>query len=279
MAEKKDQYIAAYIADYNYSEVVLSYALFMANMLRKGLILLRIVDPKYTSETTSEAEECLKELRTKIILDNSITYCAIKGNTKDILTALPVAFNVVTVVGAVDKNANRKSPLSRKNVLKDFSECKTAFLLAQEAIKDADMLKNIAFAIDFKKESKDKFLWASYFSRFNNSFLHAFSIKYDDEFLRAKWYDNTKFLAKMFASLNIKYENHLIDKQQSQYLDIDVLKYSSNKNIGLLVSTTTKERDVMEYFIGVQEDRTIVNEYKIPILYLNPREDLYVLCD
>ena len=125
MAEKKDQYIAAYIADYNYSEVVLSYALFMANMLRKGLILLRIVDPKYTSETTSEAEERLKELRTKIILDNSITYCAIKGNTKDILTALPVAFNVVTVVGAVDKNANRKSPLSRKNVLKDFSECKT----------------------------------------------------------------------------------------------------------------------------------------------------------
>ena len=112
-----------------------------------------------------------------------------------------------------------------------------------------------------------------------NSFLHAFSIKYDDEFLRAKWYDNTKFLAKMFASLNIKYENHLIDKQQSQYLDIDVLEYSSNKNIGLLVSTTTKERDVMEYFIGVQEDRTIVNEYKIPILYLNPREDLYVLCD
>ena len=66
MAEKKDQYIAAYIADYNYSEVVLSYALFMANMLRKGLILLRIVDPKYTSETTSEAEERLKELRTKI---------------------------------------------------------------------------------------------------------------------------------------------------------------------------------------------------------------------
>lgn len=279
MSEKKDQYIAAYIADYTHSEVVLSYSLFMANMLRKGLILLRIVDPKYTSETTSEAEKHLQELKTKIHLNNNVTYCAIKGNTKDILTALPVALNVVTVIGAVDKNAHRKSPLSRKNVLKNFSECKTAFLLAQEPLKDTDMLQNIAFSIDFKKESKDKFLWASYFSRFNNSFLHSFSPKYEDEFLRAKWFDNTKFLDKMFASLNVKYEKHSISKQQSQYLDIDVLQYASTKGIGLLVSTTTKERDVMEYFIGVQEDKTIINEYKIPILYLNPREDLYVLCD
>ncbi len=279
MSEKKDQYIAAYIADYTHSEVVLSYALFIANMLRKGLILLRIVDPKHTSETTSEAEKHLQELRTKIHLDNNVTYCAIKGNTKDILSALPVALNVVTVIGAVDKNAHRKSPLSRKNVLRNFAECKTAFLLAQEPLKNTDTLQNIAFSIDFKKESKDKFLWASYFSRFNNSLLHAFSPKYEDEFLRAKWYDNTKFLDKMFASLNVKYEKHSIAKQQSQYLDIDVLQYASTKNIGLLVSTTTKERDVMEYFIGVQEDKTIINEYKIPILYLNPREDLYVLCD
>lgn len=279
MSEKKDQYIAAYIADYTHSEVVLSYSLFMANMLRKGLILLRIVDPKYTSETTSEAEKHLQELKTKIHLNNNVTYCAIKGNTKDILTALPVALNVVTVIGAVDKNAHRKSPLSKKNVLKNFSECKTAFLLAQEPLKNSDTLQNIAFSIDFKKESKDKFLWASYFSRFNNSFLHSFSPKYEDEFLRAKWFDNTKFLDKMFASLNVKYEKHSIAKQQSQYLDIDVLQYASTKDISLLVSTTTKERDVIEYFIGVQEDKTIVNEYKIPILYLNPREDLYVLCD
>ena len=281
MSEKKDQYIAAYIADYTHSEVVLSYALFMSNMLKKGLILLRIVDPKYTSETTSEAEKRLRELKTNIHLDNNnnVTYCAIKGNTKDILTTLPIALNVVTVIGSADKYAHRKSPLSRKNVLRNFTECKTAFLLAQEPLKNTNALRNIAFSIDFKKESKDKFLWASYFSRFNNSFLHAFSPKYDDEFLRAKWYDNTKFLDKMFASLNVKYEKHSIAKQQSQYLDIDVLQYASTKDIGLLVSTTTKERDVMEYFIGVQEDKTIINEYKIPILYLNPREDLYVLCD
>ena len=83
----------------------------------------------------------------------------------------------------------------------------------------------------------------------------------------------------MFSSLNVICCKYNIDKQQSQYLDIDVLKYASQQNIGLLVSVTTKERDVMEYFIGVQEERTRINEYKIPVLFLNPREDLYVLCD
>lgn len=279
MAEKKDQYIAAYIADYSCVDVVLSYALFLSNMLNKGLILLRIADPKYTSETTSEAEMELKKIRSTIPANVYATYCVLKGKTKNILSVLPGAFNVVAIVGSVNAEASKKSPLNKKNLLKDFSDCKTAFLIASKKIDDVEKLKKIAFSVDFKKESKDKLLWASYFSRFNSSTLHAVSLKYDDVFLRARWYDNMKFLDKMFASLNIVCRKHTLEKQQSQYIDMDVLSYSNEQNIGLLISVTTKERDVMEYFIGVQEDRTIVNEYKIPVLYLNPREDLYVLCD
>ena len=259
--------------------MVLSYAFFMATMLNKGLILLRIVDSRYSGETTAEAEVELKKIQSQIRANVPNTYCVLKGKTKEILSALPAAFNVVTIVGAVDANAGKKSPLNKKNVLKDFSDCKTAFLIVSEKLTDIDKMKNIAFSVDFKKESKDKFLWASYFARFNNSMLHAVSSKYDDDFLRAKWNDNLRFMDKMFSSLNVMCCKYSIDKQQSQYLDIDVLKYASQQNIGLLVSVTTKERDVMEYFIGVQEERTIINEYKIPILFLNPREDLYVLCD
>ena len=279
MAEKKDQYIAAYIADNSYDEVVLSYALFMSNMLKKGLILLSISDPKYTTITTAEAEVHLKELKARIMSDTYVTYCALKGETRKILSALPAAFNVVTIVSAVDKNASRKSPIAKRNVLKNFSDCKTAFLLVQKKLEDINKINNVGFSVDFKKESKDKLLWASYFARFNNSLLHAISPKYDDDFLRNKWNDNIRFMDKMFGGLNIVSKKHTIAKQQSQYLDIDVLKYANEENIGLLIATTTKERDVIEYFIGVQEDRTIVNEFDIPILYLNPREDLYVLCD
>ena len=278
MAEKKEQYIAAYIADYSSVEVVLSHAMFLSNILRKGLILLRIADPKYTIETTEQAEQELKKIKNSITCPTYVTYCAVKGKTKEILTALPVAFNVVAVVGAVDKNATSKSPMARKNVLKDFSECKTAFLLAQKKLSDPETMKNIAFTVDYKKETKDKLLWASYFARFNGSLVHAIAPNYTDEFLKARRIANMKFLDKMFGNLNVECKKHLIEKK-SHYVDVDALEYASTNHFGMLISVTTKEKDVMEYFIGVQEDRTVVNPHEMPILYLNPREDLYVLCD
>ena len=84
MAEKKDQYIAAYISDYSRAEVVLSYAFFMATMLNKGLILLRIVDSRYSRETTAEAEVELKKIQSQIRANVPNTYCALKGKSKEI---------------------------------------------------------------------------------------------------------------------------------------------------------------------------------------------------
>ena len=93
MAEKKDQYIAAYISDYSRAEIVLSYAFFMATMLKKGLILLRIVDSRYSGETTAEAEVELKKIQSQIRANIPNTYCVLKGKSKEILSALPAAFN------------------------------------------------------------------------------------------------------------------------------------------------------------------------------------------
>ena len=104
------------------------------------------------------------------------------------------------------------------------------------------------------------------------------SYNYTDEFLRNKWYSNVKFMDKMYANLGVTYEKADLGKPKS-FIDVVGLQSASQLGIGLLISTTTAEKDVFEYFIGVQEQRTIANEYKIPILFLNPRDDLYVLCD
>jgi hypothetical protein len=62
-------------------------------------------------------------------------------------------------------------------------------------------------------------------------------------------------------------------------MDINALRYADQNRYGMLIAVTTKEKDGLEFFIGVQEERTIVNKANIPILFLNPREELYVLCD
>ena len=278
MAEKKDQYIVAYIADYNNVDTVLSYSLMLSLYLRKGIILLRVCDPKYTTETTDEAEEKIKALRQRLPDNVFSTYIVLKGKTADVIELLPKAFNAVAIAGAVDKS-DKKSPCHPKNLLRDFAKCKVAYLLAQQPPKDyPSVVGKVAFALDFKKESKDKLIWASYFPRFFGSQLYVLSYNYTDEFLRNKWYSNMKFMDKMYKNLQVAYQKADLGKPK-MFVDVVAVEKAQELGIGLLICTTTAEKDVMEYFIGVQEERTIVNEHKIPILFLNPRDDLYVLCD
>ncbi len=278
MAEKKDQYIVAYIADYDKADTVLAYSLMLSTYLRKGIILLRVCDPRYTSETTDEAQQQLIALKQRLPENVFSTYCALKGKTSEVIELLPKAFNAVAIAACVDKS-NKKSACHPKNVLRDFAKCKVAYLLAQEPPKDyPSVVGKVAFSLDFKKESKDKLIWASYFPRFFGSQLWVLSYNYTDEFLRAKWYSNVKFMDKMYANLGVTHKKADLGKPKS-FIDVVALQAATQLGIGLLISTTTAERDVAEYFIGVQEDRTIANEQKIPILFLNPRDDLYVLCD
>jgi len=278
MAEKKDQYIVAYIADYDKADTVLAYSLMLSTYLRKGIILLRVCDPRYTSETTDEAQQQLIAMKQRLPEKVFSTYCALKGKTADVIELLPKAFNAVAIAGAVDKS-NKKSANHPKNLLRDFAKCKVAYLLAQEPPKDyPSVVGKVAFSLDFKKESKDKLIWASYFPRFFGSKLYVLSYNYTDEFLRNKWYSNVKFMDKMYANLGVTYEKADLGKPKS-FIDVVALDVAKQLNIGLMICTTTAEKDVFEYFIGVQEQRTIANEYKIPILFITPRDDLYVLCD
>ncbi|MBR3828435.1 MAG: hypothetical protein IKJ40_03970, partial [Bacteroidales bacterium] len=267
-----------YIADFAQTETVLSYAVYMAQMLSKGLILLHVCDPKYSALTPGEAEEKLRQLQTQVEPGVGVTYAALKGETAKIIEVLPTLLGAVVVVVQADTKARRGSALSGKAILKNFAACKTAFLVAQEPLRNTSKMKNIAASIDFKKESKDKVIWSSYFPRFGGSRMHILYYDYKDEFLRSKWYANMTQLHKLYSGLNISFEPHIIESK-STYMDVNALRYAAAKGYGMLIAVTTKEKDGLEFFVGVQEQRTIVNDERIPILFLNPREDLYVLCD
>ena len=277
MKEKKDQFVIAYIADFAKTEVVLSYAIHMAKMLRKGLILLHICDPHYSRLTPDEAEQRLQALLPQCP-SLPTTYAALKGNTRELIGLLPQLLGAVTVVAQVERGAKRRSPLNRRTLLKNFGDCKSAFLVAQEPLRDAEQLRDVAMAVDFKKESKDKFIWSSYFPRFGGCRMHALYYDYKDEFLKGKWYANMKQLHKLYSELGIRFEPHIIESK-STYQDVNALRYAKQQGYGMLIAVTTKEKDGLEFFIGVQELRTIVNKQQLPMLFLNPREDLYVLCD
>jgi len=275
---KKDQFIIAYLPDLKHSDAVVSYAVWMARALSKGLILLHISDPTYTKVAPEEAEAELKQMASSLSGKGiSVTYAALKGSTKAIVTALPQLLAAVAIVVEVDSKASRRSALHKRQILNNFADSRAAFLVVQSPLGEGGV-KNAAMSVDFKKESKDKFIWSSYLPRFAGCAMHVLSYDYKDQFLHAKWWANMQQLDKLYGELELRHENHVIG-DKSTYMDVNALNYCSENGYDLLIAVTTKEKDGLEFFIGTQEQRTIVNKYRIPILFLNPREDLYVLCD
>lgn len=276
----KDQFVIACLGDFSMEEAVVTHACFLSRMLHKGLILLYVDDPKYRGMTKEEAEQRMLRIEERN-KEYSPAHVAMKGATREVIHALPKLLNGVVAVTGVDPYAHRKSPIHPKRVLHDFSDCAIAYLTVQQPLLHPERYNDVAYSVDFNRESKDKLLWASYFARFNHSRLHMLHYHYTDGRLRQLWRNNMQFMDKFFDTLGIHYQEHVVEGKSPLFPEHHVCREAAVLGCGLLVTLTTdvRKRDVLEWFLGTQEQRTICNDARMPVLFLNPRDDFYVLCD
>lgn len=274
-----DQFIIGCLYDIKHTNIVVSHSMALAKMIHKGLILLYIEDPQYNNPSKDtilpELQQLCETLRCTYA---DVNYCALKGKTKDIVNILPTRLNGIVAVTEIDKRATRKNGNNPRTVLRNFSDSKIAYLTAQEPYRG--QMNDIALTIDFSKESKDKMLWASYYARFNKSNVHILHEKYKDEGLKLKWHYNMKFLDKIFNGLKLTYIKEPFIRKTA-FIDVCALEYSQNKGYDLFISVTrdTRAIDPLEFIIGTQEQRTIKNPYHIPVLFINTKNETYILCD
>ena len=114
----------------------------------------------------------------------------------------------------------------------------------------------------------------------NHSRLHMLHFRYSDTGLNKKWSNNVLFMDKFFRNLGITYDSLPVEGR-ALFPETLVCTAAAQAGHGLLISVTTdtRSRDVVEWFAGVQEDRTVRNPHRLPVLFINPRDDIYVLCD
>ena len=276
----KDQFVIAMMGDFAMEETVMSHACFLSTMLHKGLILLYVDDPRYHGMDKEEAEQRMLIIESRY-QQYAPAHVAMKGTMREVVNVLPKMLNGVVAVAGVNPYAHRNSPEHPKRVLHDFADCAIAYLTVQSPLKRPERYKDVAYSVDFNRESKDKLLWASYFARFNGSRLHMLHYQYSDGRLRQLWRNNIQFMDKFYESLHIQYEDHAIEGRSPLFPEKNVCQEAGETGCGLLITLTTdmRKRDVVEWVMGTQEERTIKNSAEMPVLFLNPRDDFYVLCD
>mgnify|MGYP002673893191 FL=1 len=276
--EKKDQFIIAYITDFDRSRFCVEYAVQMSRMLGKGLILLHISDRKRTMLSTNEAETRLKELNDTLPEDIFHSYAALQGRSENILNAIGELLNaVMLVVSCNPQEQDRHKAGHPKTLLADLASCRIAYLVCPEQ-KPQTTYAKVLLTLNYLRESKEKTLWASYFGRFASSEVFLYYRRYKDEYYQRQLNLNIGFARKMFEQFGIAIQTiHSSDTKTE--LDIQALDYAEKENCNLIICQTSKNKTFIDTLRGLEEVRVLKRLGNIPILFLNPREDLFILCE
>lgn len=138
--------------------------------------------------------------------------------------------------------------------------------------------KHVLLPIDIQPQSKEKVLWAGYFNRFYHSVIHILHTTYKDEVLQGKIIEHKAFAEKLYANLEITdYQFHNITPTIDN-MDAYSLKFAPEVEGTLTVIMMTLYKSLGDLLLGVREKKLIANDEGFPVLAINPREDLYVLC-
>ena len=248
---------------------VIVHGIRMAGVLRKELCLTAIwKDKAHKIQLQEKLIQTTKSLKGNLP-DMEISWLLIQRSLYDNMEKLVDDYEAVLVV---------LHQTDIKWALKAFRLSSIAFLFVNGEIPRFLSYKNVLVPIDFRKASKETSLWASYFGRFNKSKVQLIYAHDTDPDQANKLMRNVNFFKKFLSSVNVSF--HLVAGKSSSWgiwkeaitnagqWDGDVLIFSGSSTISLI-----------DLIIGLPEKKIIQRAGYLPVLMINPRKDICVVCD
>ncbi len=245
----------------------------MCRMLERGMTLAYFDNEKNEDET-------LLQDKYKAFIDKAgvdAKFHIIKGKPAKGFEDVVPQVNAIIVVACINTE-DKNSLFAPANLLKILHHSRIPYLLVNDDLKEPLLYKHLVLPIDSTKESKEKVLWASYFGRFNESKVSVLAGHYKDEYLLKYLNNNLKFINKMFNNFEVSFEVIKSTHKQDN-MDAYALDYAKENNAGLIIILTTESYSLIDRLKGPYELKIVTNTYKLPVLCLNRRDDLYVMCD
>lgn len=251
----------------------------IAKAFNKNLTLFAVSPNDVTSSTLSEVEKKLMKLvRTfSTSISPHINYLIRKGSLMPALKETSDQIEAASIIMVMEKNSKLRF-YRDVQFLKETKQLKMPFLMVQEKQPSQEQAKVIYLPIGFKKEEKEKLIWAAYFGRFNNSKIVVLKARESDSTAKARILAHILFAKKLFDQFNLNYE--IIESKKSSFgIAKEAIQMANTNQQGIVVICTTKHYGPEEEIIGPPELKIIKNREQVPVFCVNPRTDLYVLCE
>lgn len=167
--------------------------------------------------------------------------------------------------------------ISEMNFMLRTHKLKLPYMVLQKPSLSAWKPEHIIIPVGYDRTDKETAIWASYFARFNKSHITLLSAKENETWAINSLNSNIRFMTKLFNELGLSFT---IKQAQSNsgHIQEATVKLAASENNTIIILSTTKNYSIEHYFKGPVELQTIKNQENIPVLCVNPRKDLYVLC-
>ena len=183
------------------------------------------------------------------------------GDVADVLEQLDASLLVVELT----------NKLSVQTYLDAFRALRIPYLFVRAGQKPN--FEKVALPISFLIEDKEKGPFAAAFGRFFKSQLIIFQPKdYGTKALQ-----NIDAIKTLLDSFQLNYEVRKASKD-SNGVEREAANWAASGEVGLVLVSASREYGLDDLLFGSKERKMITNT-NVPIMLINPRGDLYTLCD
>jgi nucleotide-binding universal stress UspA family protein len=152
--------------------------------------------------------------------------------------------------------------------LKVIAGSDAPFVVVQAPPKAA--MKNIVFPVDFKKEQKEKLVWAGYLVNHYKAKIHICYQPSTDSRIKAKTKSNLIFSKNYLTEKNADFEIVALPGKKS--LGDESIQFAKEAGSNMILIMTTKNISFQDYVLGADEQQIIANPEKIPVMCINPKK-------
>ena len=183
------------------------------------------------------------------------------GDVADVLEQLDASLLVVELT----------NKLSVQTYLDAFRALRIPYLFVRAGQKPN--FEKVALPISFLIEDKEKGPFAAAFGRFLKSQLVIFQPKdYGTKALQ-----NIDAIKTLLDSFQLNYEVRKASKD-SNGVEREAASWAASGEAGLVLVSASREYGLDDLLFGSKE-RKMITRTNVPIMLINPRGDLYTLCD
>jgi len=245
------------------ANVLIKSASILATQLQKPFGLLCFVD---TDEQLVVREEELNKLMIENTLDKTqIVVRNIKLNTiTSVCEELEAAFLFIQLPGENTK--------SIRSLLNDCRELRIPYLFYKDSFPALNLTK-VILPIGFLEEELEKAQFAAAFGRFCGSKVKM--LLANDYGSKAA--TNAEKMKLLFDKFDFTYTLEKASKDSFK-VEAESIQVAEKENAGIIIISASRDYGLDDILFGPKEYH-VVKKSPIPVLLVNPRGDLYALCD